>query len=353
MEILFVFLWAAMETGFAALFLSAFLEKTCPDSTYGWTLLSMWLLCALYGLLMLSGIYRYLMYLLMTMFLLMTIYGESGPKGLYLLLFAFLIPLFSDMAAQHLSAGMQGWSRCLMLTAGKALPLMFAVALRRYRHAVAKPGAMPDSEALLLRQHMEMQHESMAALEQSYRVQRKNTHEFEHHLQVLGDLLDQGDADTARSYLAQLKRNRSIHVMSVTSKHPVVDVILNQKHQMARENEIRMQIQVNDLSQIAVSSDALVVILTNLLDNAIEACRKIDGYREIFCTVLSDDGLYISIRNTSLPVHIADGKFPTSKQDSLSHGFGLLSVSYMLDKLGAEYDFGYAEGYFHFTAEIE
>ena len=114
-----------------------------------------------------------------------------------------------------------------------------------------------------------------------------------------------------------------------------------------------MQIQVNDLSQLKIPTDSLVVVLTNLLDNAIEACRRLAGYREIFCDVLYDDGLYISIRNTSEKVVVVDGKIPTSKQDSLSHGFGLLSVTYVLDELDAEYTFGYDQGWFHFAAEIE
>ena len=42
-------------------------------------------------------------------------------------------------------------------------------------------------------------------------------------------------------------------------------------------------------------------------DNAIEACRRIDGYREIIGCVLYNDGLYISIRNTFDPVQIVDG----------------------------------------------
>ncbi|MGN0591627.1 MAG: ATP-binding protein [Christensenellales bacterium] len=141
--------------------------------------------------------------------------------------------------------------------------------------------------------------------------------------------------------------------MSVSSNHPVIDVILNQKYQTARENEIKMQIQVNDLSALTIPTDSLVVVLTNLLDNAIEACRRVNGCREIFCSILYEDGLYISIRNTSEPVEIVEGKAPTTKQNSLSHGFGLLSVTYVLDKLGAEYAFGYDEGWFRFAAEME
>ena len=40
----------------------------------------------------------------------------------------------------------------------------------------------------------------MTALEQNYRMQRKSAHEFEHHLQVLRDLLDREETDAARDY---------------------------------------------------------------------------------------------------------------------------------------------------------
>ncbi len=352
MEIIFTFLWAAMEILFAALFLSAFLEPKHSKGERLWTLLGAGLLNGLFGLLDVQGIYGYLMYLLMAVFMLLALYGEYSARGVFLLLFAFLIPVAADALTVYLAEAMH-LSSYLTMMGGKAFAVLFALALCRYRRTAKQTEDLPDSESLLLRQHMEMQQESMSALEQNYRMQRKSTHEFEHHLQALRDLLAQGETETAQNYLNQLKRNRSIHVMSVSSNHPVVDVILNQKHQTARQNEIKMQIQVNDLSAVQIPSDALVVVLTNLLDNAIEACRRIDGYREIFCTVLYDDGLYISIRNTSLPVSVADGKIPTSKHDSLSHGYGLLSVSYMLDKLGAEYTFGYEEGWFHFTAEME
>ncbi len=351
MEIVFAFLWALMQTGFAYLFVSAFLSGKRPKSETAWALVGAWLVNGLFGVFEVQGIHGYLMYLLTVVFLLLGLYGEYSARGFCLLVFAFLVPAAADAAASYLAQDLQGLPYYLAITGGKAFALLFAGALHRYKRTSAQT-EQADSEALLLRQHMEMQHESMVALEQSYRLQRKSTHEFEHHLQVLRDLLDNGETGAAREYLHRLRRNRSIHTISVSSNHPVVDAILNQKYQTARQNEIKMQLQVSDLSALQVPSDSLAVVLTNLLDNAIEACRRIDGYREIFCAVSYDDGLYISIRNTSLPVNIVDGKIPTSKADSLSHGFGLLSVSYVLDSLGAEYTFGYEEGWFHFTAEM-
>lgn len=345
-------LGAALQVGFAMLFLSCFLAVRLKRDEVAWLGLLAWLMTALYALFAVQGLHAYLMYALSVVLILLTVHGESGAKGLCLLMFALLIPMAADGAAASMAAKLHGLSHALALTAGKALPLLLTALLRHFRLLPVRQ-THQEQDMLLMRQHMEMQQESMAALEQSYRMQRRSTHEFEHHMQVLRDLLAQGEADAARDYLERLRRDRAIHAMNVSSHHPVVDVILNQKYQMACDNGINMQIRVNDLSALSIPADNLVVVLTNLLDNAIEACRRIDGCREILCTLLAEDGLYLSIRNTSAPVQIVGGRIPTSKGDSLSHGFGLLSVTYALEKLHAEYTFGYDEGWFHFAAEIE
>lgn len=345
-------LWAAAQACFARLFLSAFLEDRCHKNQAVWISVLGWLLMTAFELLGANGIYRYLVLLLAAALMLLTIHGEYGAKALGLLAFLFLICGAVDEVVFHLIAPLDSWPYGLAATAGKTVPILLALVLRHFRKIDRKTDEI-DPDGPLLRQYMQMQQESMEALEQSYRMQRKSTHEFEHHMQVLGDLLAQGQEEAARDYLQRLKKNRSIHLICVNSRHPVVDVILNQKYQQAKENEIKMQIQVNDLSALGIPSDALTVVLTNLLDNAIEACRRINGYREIVCSIVYEEGLYISIRNTSDPVQITDGKIPTSKPDSLSHGFGLMSVGYVLDALGAEYTFGYEEGWFHFAAEIE
>ncbi len=353
MSYLFVFIWTVLDIGFVYTFVTSFLEAKRDKKEIAVLLAATCLSCAAFDALILDGLSRYLMYLLAVVIILLGIFDEYGIKGLCLLFFSFLIPFAADHIISSVIPDRDGTVYCVTQTIVKCVIALLSCLLKKYRHRDRRSGISEDSETLLLRQHMEMQQESMTALEQNYRLQRKSTHEFEHHLQVLRDLLGSGEAEAAKNYLDRLKRNRAIHTISVSSGHPVVDVILNQKHQSAGQNEIKMQIQVNDLSNMQIPTEDLVVVLTNLLDNAIEACRRIDGYREIFCTVLYDDGLYISIRNTSLSVTVTDGKIPTSKQDSLSHGFGLLSVSYVLDKLGAEYTFGYEEGWFHFTAEIE
>ena len=352
MDYICIFLWAALQIGFVLAFLSSFLEIKHRKADVFWVAMIAWLLIAVYALFQPRGLYSYVIYMLSAVIILLAVHGEYSLKGLCLLIFVFLIPALIDMAVAHITAGITGLPYYLILTGGKALPVTLTLVLRRLFSAAIR-NRNPDQDMLLLRQHMEMQQENMNALEQNYRAQRKTAHEFEHHIQVIRDLLSRGEVAATQDYVDRLRKNRSIMVYSVNSGHPVIDVILNQKYQTARENGIKMQIQVNDLSALNIPTDSLVVVLTNLLDNAIEACRRLDGYREIIGCLLYTGSLYISIRNTSEEVTVIDGKIPTSKADSLSHGFGLMSVTYVLDELGAEYTFGYEEGWFNFAAEIE
>ena len=199
---------------------------------------------------------------------------------------------------------------------------------------------------------MDIQTQSILSLEKSYRAQRKVTHEFRHHLQTIHDLLIQGETDTAREYVAQLQETHSTRILCVNSHHPIIDAILNQKYQLATEQAIDVQIQVNDLSQLRIGTEALVVLLTNLLDNAIEACQRLQGTRCIRCSILLDDTLFISIRNTALPVKIEENVIKTTKMPQQDHGYGLPGIRLILEQLKAEYTFAYSDGWFQFAAEI-
>lgn len=209
-----------------------------------------------------------------------------------------------------------------------------------------------EQDLRLLRQQISIQAENYAALRENYSVQRKSTHEFERHIQVIRDLLECKDYETAQDYVRQLQTDRTLKVFCIASRNPVVDVVLNQKYQVAQENKIRMRVNVNDLSSFSIKGNELVVLLSNLLDNAIEACLKLEKNREIVCSIIMEDSIYISIRNTSLPVNILHGQIPTTKQDTTEHGYGLQAVKYILDQVEAEYTFAYSDGWFQFVAEI-
>lgn len=204
----------------------------------------------------------------------------------------------------------------------------------------------------ILSQQMEIQTASILALDKAYRQQRQTTHDFQNHLYTISDLLAQKSYETAAKYVRELSQAQTSRILIVNTHHPIIDAILNQKYQMAVESQIEMRFCINDLSGIQLSASELVVLLSNLLDNAIEACRHIDTERLIRCTILENDGSFLSIRNTSLPVLITEHGIATTKASASEHGYGLPSVCRILDGLHAEYAYNYENGWFQFTAEI-
>ena len=208
------------------------------------------------------------------------------------------------------------------------------------------------SEMTMLHKQMELQTQSILSLEKSYRAQRKTAHEFRHHLQTRRDLLDSGRVEAAKAYVEQLQNTHSTRVLCVNTHHPIVDAVLNQKYQTAVEHSIDVQMQVNDLSGLKMDPEALVVTLTNLLDNAIEACERLQGERCIRCSVLLEDTLFLSVSNTAPPVEIRDNTIKSTKMPRQDHGFGLPAICSVLEGLKAEYAFDYENGWFRFVAEI-
>lgn len=221
-----------------------------------------------------------------------------------------------------------------------------------YAIHIMEKQAQDEQEVIMLNQQMQVQTESILALEKSYRAQRQATHEFRHHVDTVSGLLASGELQAAKDYLLHLQNTQTTRVLRVNSHHPIIDAILNQKFQLAQENSIDMQFQVNDLSGVNIETDYLVVLLSNLLDNAIEACQRIEKDRSIHCRLLAEEYLFISVRNTSYPITFDGENIPTSKVSKEEHGYGLANIKRILSNLNAEYTYEYHDGWFEFVIEI-
>ena len=212
--------------------------------------------------------------------------------------------------------------------------------------------AVAEKELALLSQSKALQTESYRALEKSYRAQRAATHEFKHQLQLIGELLRDGHSGEALRYIDQLQGQQSTRILVANTGNTIVDAILNEKYQRAKEQNIDVRYHVSDLSALRIHTDALVVLLSNLLDNAIEACVRLPEGRIIECSLVLEDSLLLSVRNTAPSVQIADGRIETTKEPKAEHGFGLTAVARIVQQLQGEYALDYSEPWFQIVAEI-
>lgn len=194
------------------------------------------------------------------------------------------------------------------------------------------------------------------SMQTQYEQQRRFLHDYKNQLNCIQGLLDCGQAKEASEYITRLTGNLRTQFGDINTNHTVVNIILNQKYQTARDKGITMAIVINDLSALTMPEEDLVTLLTNLLDNAIEACEKIDNADQSlhkiiqFKMVLEDNQLILSVRNpVSEPVQIRNNTIITSKKDPVWHGIGLSNVDAVVRKYHAVSSLTYEDGWFSFS----
>lgn len=210
-------------------------------------------------------------------------------------------------------------------------------------------------ESSLLFQQVELMSKQIQALEQSNRTQREQTHDFRNHLRVIRGLLDAGEGEKAQSVIDELLGGATARIFAVRTCNPILDALLNQKYQEARSAGVDMQLWVNDLSQLPLPEDLMIVLLSNLLDNAIEGSLRTgeDVYKEVLVTLVKEeDTVFLAVQNPSLPVELRNGRSESSKPDKLNHGFGLGKINTILSILQASSSMRCTNGQFRFAAEI-
>ncbi len=138
------------------------------------------------------------------------------------------------------------------------------------------------------------------------------------------------DHDEIAAYLDQLSNYTSSASLSVSTNRIAVDVLLNQKYQVCLQKGVNLSVRLDDLSGFPLPHNALVVLVSNLLDNAIEACGEIpEGNEKRILARMSvqNEECMIAVDNSVAgPVDIEDNTIKTTKPDGMRHGYGMRNI---------------------------
>ena len=90
-----------------------------------------------------------------------------------------------------------------------------------------------------------------------------------------------------------------------------------------------------------IKDEDIVTILSNLLDNAIEACKKCDiGKRILKLKLVNEDGMVkIGVKNTfSNPIVYENGEIKSTKLvQTEEHGVGIKNIIEVIERYGGSY----------------
>lgn len=212
---------------------------------------------------------------------------------------------------------------------------------------------------LVLQKSIQYQNETVEAWANAYKNQRKMTHDFQNQLSVIYGLAEcEAPNGKLLSYIQTVLKNSTANSLIVKTGRLTVDVLLSQKYHLARSKGISFSLQLDDLTHFGLKDEHLVVVLSNLIDNAIEACEKIDNGKSkkiMLVMKVEEESSFLYIENTTaFPVRILDNQVVLPAKQSAEHGYGLKNTTAILNSYKAVFAIVYKEeqGLFCFSTQI-
>lgn len=175
-------------------------------------------------------------------------------------------------------------------------------------------------------------------------------HDFHHHLQALKGQLEAGEIERALLYIDELD-NKLMNVDTLLKTGNVsLDAILSAKIAQAKAEGISVTVKAVVPDALTISDVELSIVVGNLLDNAIEACRTANGERfiRIYMTI-KGKMLYFSMLNSAGEKQKKKGSLFSSRKNGL-HGFGLRRAETIIEEHGGWVKYNSEDG--AFTSEF-
>ena len=193
------------------------------------------------------------------------------------------------------------------------------------------------------------------SVSENFDIQKRKSHEFKNQILCIEALLKDKKYDRAVDYVSKISKGFFKERNAINTNQVVVNAILNTKYEEAINKHIVFVFKVNDLSNIKMEDEDLVVILANLLNNAIEACENCIGKKVIkFKFMMEEQMIILSVKNTCNQMIIYhNNEIATTKMiNQDEHGVGIKNIIRIVEKYNGEYVIQNDEDQFYFSIII-
>ncbi|MDE7028650.1 MAG: GHKL domain-containing protein [Lachnospiraceae bacterium] len=166
-----------------------------------------------------------------------------------------------------------------------------------------------------------------------YLTMRGWRHDYHNHMQSVKAYLAMDNLEEARAYLDALEQDLDDINLLFNTGNINADAILNSKISLAIKKGIRVDYKATVPGELGVSDIDLCVVIGNLIDNAVEACEKVEPdhqFIRLYIGVLRGN-LYLSVTNaTCEQTRKLDEEYVTTKRGN--HGHGLKRINNIVHK---------------------
>lgn len=202
-------------------------------------------------------------------------------------------------------------------------------------------------ETQLLRIQQKYQQQYLENAENQYEIIRKLRHDFKNHNIVISSLLESGDFDKAKHFVGDYLDRISVSYSVVNTDNNIVNAIINCKAEVA--NGLNIETSIVTVSDFCGIDDLdLCSLISNMFDNAIDACRKVKENRQIYFSIKKDDSHYVFCMKNSITDSVIKNNpdLVTTKKDKHLHGLGTKIIKDIAKKYNGMADFFEKDDFF-------
>lgn len=194
----------------------------------------------------------------------------------------------------------------------------------------------------------------IAALREAQEKTSAYRHDMRHHMQYLSSCIENGQYRQAQEYIQKIDSMIEAGRVTVFCENETTNLILSTYAKRAGDSGILMQVQARLPRLIPVSETDLCVLLSNALENALNACMEQTEKGQAGVIEVSmyakNRRIFLQIVNScGGDVVFEDGIPVTGKAD---HGFGTRSICAIVEQYNGMYSFSSKDGQFILRVSI-
>lgn len=268
---------------------------------------------------------------------------DKNIKSKFWVLFAIVMFVFLSITTVFLQIypdTEQNSASTVMYTALTSLFFAMSVILIYFYTEISK-SYQRDSKLFLLENNFNTLQEQIAVQQQNNEKVRKLRHDMKNHLANIRSLIDNGKIAAAVTLLDNTAENvNNAKAEMIDTGNSFVDAIILSKTAVCREKNIDFSCSVQPLENIKIDAVDLSSLLSNLLDNAMEAAAQTTE-PFVRLTIIKYNAYYtICVENSYKGKKFLKenmGVLISTKSDKALHGYGTQIISDIAQKYDGNY----------------
>lgn len=183
-------------------------------------------------------------------------------------------------------------------------------------------------------------------LEDAYQKYRCIIHDQKHMLSFIQECIENKDLNGIAAYVADNQKKFRDEEKKFWTGIDVLDKTITMKKRKMDALDINFELDAS-VDDTIINTTDLVIILSNLFDNAIDAAVKSKEKKICLRIKNINDVLMMKMWNTSTRIpDVKRGKFVTDKLEAEDHGWGIESVKRLVKRYDGNITFKYDSDFF-------